>query len=895
MEKLTADLGNQFATEGAITGTDVTTLEGEPPSMTGISYMNASNGSTYQILCGSPLANCTNPTAATTTAQVLPPSPYSGMNATVTPLTLSVTASEMGGGEVKLERNVQLVGIPVFQFGVYSDSDLSFFNGPSFDFGGRTHTNGNLWLSPNSGPLFLGDKVTVVGQVIRTNLENGYPGAGTTIGAGGDYSGIVSIALTPNPSSLPTGPSYSNTQWRPLALTESSVTGSSVTGAVSTTANDPTWPNVESAYNGMLVNGVSPLSLTSTALGGLTQPISLIRRPLPGEAASNPSLFSERYFSQATVRILLDDYATPGSPSSGCAGSDMMNLNGIDTTTNPTDLTTLADIAKSGAGGAAYNAADGYWIANSQATISGCLKIEYQDTGGAFHDITSAILALGYRGANLNPQSKAQLAAVSSGTQLLPLPTFKTTAIDSATMGANYLAPSPCLNPDAGAIIRIERLRDNPSSEYPTTGDSNNAANNCGTAGATNSDYWPNVLYDTREGLMRGVQTNSTDIPQDASNNPLLTAMGVVNYIEVDVGNLATWLKNNQTPKSLNDNTGYTVYFSDRRGEQIDPTAGYGYRTGSFGYDDIVNGASDPLHGCPNSLLDTGEDLEGDGVLRNYGGVETTLPNLIQSGLLNSGTNTVMEPNPTFCNSLGNTWPGAVYVQMQDARENPPAFFRRAVKLVDGETINAGTACFTGGAPACGLTIAAENPVYIQGDYNVPGLSLTSASSVATSVAADAITLLSDGWNDVNSFISPYTSDARPGRTTSYRVALIGGKGLPFPQPTGTPEDFGTDGGLHNFLRYLENLSPSASWGFPASTPTGGQTINYVGSLVSFYYNRQGIGEYKGDVDTVYTPPTRAYSFDTNFTLGTQFLPPKTPVLRSINTTGFTQEINPTQ
>jgi hypothetical protein len=934
MEKLTADMGNQFAIEGALTGTDVTTIEGKAPAVTGLSYTNASGGSTYQILCGSPLANCTTPTA--TTSQVLPPSPYSGMNATITPFTLSVTASELGGGEVKLERNVQLVAIPVFQFGIYSDSDLAFFNGPSFDFGGRVHTNGNLWLAPNSGPLYLADKVTVAGQIIRTNLENGYP-SGSTLTPSTDYSGTVSVALTPTPSTLPPStstPPYSNTQWWPLDTTDSSVSGSSVYGAVSTTTNKtPTW--YTSTYSGMLINDVTPLSLTSTALGGLSQPISLIRRPVSGEATSNPTLFTERYFSQATLRILLDDYATPGVPSSGCSGSDMMNLSGDGiSSTTPTDLTSLTNIAKSGGtSNSAYTLADGYWVTGPSSgtyypTISGCIKIEYQDSTGTFHDYTSTMLgsSYGYRGRNINPQPSSALSA-STGTacqasacthavsgQLLALPVIQATTsamnlgstVTNASLGANYKFPNykyssgttaagsatKCVEPDPGAIIRIERIRDNPSNEYSHYVDGCGDSSTQSTALSTHGiDYWPMVLFDTREAVMRGVQTASTDVPQNSSNNPQLSAMGVMDYIELDVSNLAAWLNSKQSTLTLNNNTGYTVYFSDRRGEQIDNTAvvGTSTRTGSFGYNDIVNGTSDPTNGCPDGSLSSGEDFEGDGVLRTYGGTETTIPNLF-TGLLASTSTKALVKNSTFslCTALGNTWPGALYVNIQEARENPPVFFRRALKLVDGNTITAGTTCFTGGTPACGLTIASENPVYIEGDYNTN-------SSVAASVAADAVTLLSDGWNDVNSFISPYTSDARPGFATSYRVALIGGKGIPFAQPSGAPEDFGTDGGLHNFLRYLENLSPPTGIGYPSGVATGGQTITYTGSLVSFFYNRQAIGEYKGDVDTVYSPPTRAYSFDTNFTLGTQYLPPRTPVLRTINTTGFTQEINPTQ
>jgi hypothetical protein len=152
---------------------------------------------------------------------------------------------------------------------------------------------------------------------------------------------------------------------------------------------------------------------------------------------------------------------------------------------------------------------------------------------------------------------------------------------------------------------------------------------------------------------------------------------------------------------------------------------------------------------------------------------------------------------------------------------------------------------------------------------------------VAASVAADAVTLLSDSWNDVNSFISPYNVGGRSGVTTSYRVAVIAGKQIPFQVPANyvaTQQDFGTDGGLHNFLRYIEN------WG---------GALNYQGSLVSFYFSRQAIGTYKGS--PVYSPPSRVYDFDPNFTNGPQWLPPRTPSLRTVNTIGFSQMLMPTQ
>ena len=280
-------------------------------------------------------------------------------------------------------------------------------------------------------------------------------------------------------------------------------------------------------------------------------------------------------------------------------------------------------------------------------------------------------------------------------------------------------------------------------------------------------------------------------------------------------------------------------------------------------------------------------------MLRIYGASQPVSPALIFPNALTNavpgpavtltttGTTYPVLQNPLCATNYRFLWPGATYVHTMEARENPPLFFRRALKIVNGITLSLGTSCYgTGTNPPCGLTVAAENPVYIQGDYNSPGGSLTGTGTVAAAVAGDAVTLLSDNWNDVNTFTFPQhivQNKIRNAVPTAYRAAIIGGKGIPF-KNVGTTADFGTDGGVHNFLRFLEY------WGV---------NCYYEGSMVSFFYNRQAVGTYKGS--GVYSPPNRLYSFDQNFTLGPAYLPPRTPVLRSVNTIGFSQEILPTQ
>jgi hypothetical protein len=132
------------------------------------------------------------------------------------------------------------------------------------------------------------------------------------------------------------------------------------------------------------------------------------------------------------------------------------------------------------------------------------------------------------------------------------------------------------------------------------------------------------------------------------------------------------------------------------------------------------------------------------------------------------------------------------------------------------------------------------------------------------------------------SLYEPYLGGGMAGRaatTTWYRMAIIAGKGRPFPHPDTLYQDFGTDGGVHNFLRYLENWS--------------GQTLNYRGSIVSLFYNRQATGTYKCYTN-VYSPPSRGYNFDVEF-LQPTLLPPRTPMFRDVNITGFTRMTLPSQ
>jgi len=124
--------------------------------------------------------------------------PNQGLYAQIIPVNMLVTADLMGGQEVSMTRQAQVALIPVFQFGVFSESDLSFFSGPNFDVVGPVHTNGDLY--PFVGPgstLTFHNQVSAYGNLVRTQLANGYS-------ASTQYNGTVDVPTAGNGCSTPT-------------------------------------------------------------------------------------------------------------------------------------------------------------------------------------------------------------------------------------------------------------------------------------------------------------------------------------------------------------------------------------------------------------------------------------------------------------------------------------------------------------------------------------------------------------------------------------------------------------------------------------------------------------------------------------------------------------------
>jgi hypothetical protein len=914
LETLTADLGALFVGGNySPTAAELNALTAAPPALPGFQFLAPTGGSGYTI------------TPGTVVTATIPSGPFQGLQALITPYVINVTArangsAMSGSAEVRMRREVQTVAVPVFQFGVYSENDLSFFAGPSFDFGGRVHSNQNIYLAQDGAEtLTLRDVVTAVGEVVRTHLPNGlsistslhrgYVNVATTSGTsptfrrlscgsqggncgGGTQEGSVTVASVP-PSTL------QMVSGRPTMVL---VPGN--------TPNEPTWTNVTTGlYSNRIRNGLTGakrLDLPLVTDGAL--PVDLIRRP----SLTTPDtqvVLDQRFFSMASLRILLSDRA-----------ADITGLQTV-TATPPVDLAKLAGdqnyltslgltlrngiplalagsyVASSSPIPSVANMGRGYRLPPGTPIADGFLKIERQDRNGVWSDVTVEILTLGFTGRNL-----------SNGYNWNTLATTCATSVND----------DPTLVAGVVAVIRLQRVRDNPVM-VPAVSAAGGAgacghAGNPGTVGAwstTASNYIPNVLYDAREGARRDDSANTGTVPLFG---------GVMHYVELDVNNLRLWLA---THPDTMDETGYVFYFSDRRGNKnrgadnavtvragadgiLYTTDDFGTddkETGELGFEDFVNPAS--AQSVANGVLDAGEDMNGNGVLDFYGGdprLYPTAASAYQKPLwapvlapLTGATGNWAQGAATFLTTPVNAVGLADAVS--EARVNPPVFFRRALKVVNGGYTTGSLKLPRNGTQ--GLSIVAENPLYVQGNYNAPNAAGTDFGTtpgtdhVSASVIADAVTLLSNsyngtnGYSDIGTFMSPHivitatTPPARVGSTTWYRVAVISGKGLNFPRPTSNAQDhtdFGTDGGAHNFLRYIEDWNG---------------TLNFRGSIVSFYTSRQAVGTYKC-CDVVYQPPARGYKFDTDF-LTPSLLPPRTPMFRDINTLTFRQLLRPNQ
>jgi len=838
MELLTANLAALYQQSQSPTPAQLTALANNPPTNSMISSMNYQESVTW-----TPDANG-NPKAS---VSVISSGTNAGLTAEIIPLTLKVSATRPGGASVNMTRGVEVALIPLFQFGVFSDSDLSYFAGPNFNFAGRVHTNGNLFLAEGNGNnLILDDKVTAVKEILRDRLANNFL-------TNANYTGEVYVLNKNHGCDGNVATAIASANCLKFSVPLASWSGG--IPAAGTQTNVATWTNTSTTvspttFGGWIGNNTSmavqPLTLPFVqGANGSAQQIAIIRKAPLGEVATSAT-GSSREYNKATLRILLASTQADLHPDRPGVLPEDIDLTAGGCTASPNGLA----VAVKGVGGAALGttrlamantASDGAWVgpptgspcpaAGPWNLVDGWLRVEYLNAAGAWVGVTTEWLQLGFARGLLSPTQP-----VGGGA------------------GSNPVHPN--------AILIFQQQADRDASGTLTAAD--NPKNIFEAAGATQYSWYPINLYDPREGFPRDA------IPAGMAN-PACYVNGIMNAVEFDVGNFRKWLLGTVPGGSgplvsYSSQNGYLVYFSDRRGMLPDLNVVPNATTGEYGFEDVINSAS--ATGTPDNVLEASEDVDQNNLKDNWGAVNVGYGQRVATVVAGI-------PNPYVnvnCSTRG--------------RQNIVTGARHVLKLVDGGLGNLPVRPDTG---LGGFTVASENPVYIQGNYNSdntdpfwnnpPPATPADINHSAAAVIADAVTVLSNNWSDENSMLNPLNLGGRaPNTPTYYRLAIAGGKNINFPQPAGTGQDFGTDGGVHNFLRYIE------SWG-------GSGGLYYRGSLVSLYYSQYATGTFKC-CTLVYGPPPRYYYFDTAFLDPTK-LPPGTPMLQDVVNLTYWQDFKP--
>ncbi len=840
------------------------------------------------------------------------------------------------GVTVELQRRFFNNRIPIFQFGIFYDDDLEFHPGPRFDFGGRVHSNGHMFLAAQTG-LYFTSKVTARKHIFSDVQKNGQPATNW-----GDKvyiknaSGVFQQLTYPRGSALqnpvngapvatnPWPTAYRNANWasQHLSLFSGNLLAEQRPLDLPLKINRVISGQPPVDLRELVKRGKSVGDMWNDGTGTVTAPNNV-----PVTAANEDDLVtkSERYYNKTGIRISLADSK---QKLPGCAGVSAL----------PTDRCGVRlDGDENGLISGPVVGPRGYWPKAMSGTPA------YQATrlnGERFH--------IPGREAWI----KVETVIFNATTQ-----GYDTVDIteDILSLGVTERAPAGLItdtnfgNADSRSVIKLQRFvipgaaipkshTFTPPNDYITTVGTDNyvvagrvpnvpATNVCSTAsgsglrnqgdslqnGFTADDrvHWKNAsvggdgstfgcivpfpinMFDTREGLY--FEPTAAPYTSYPVSNYLSGSVykvpwaGVMSMVDIDLGNLREFLMgdtsstdgydggvglpgmptttpfalaagrplrstdipqpNNTVPKS----GGWVLYVSDRRGD--------------YDFDGLYD--MEDIYGENNGTPEPGEDVNNNGILE-------------------AAYSTGAAGTCSLCEAVRYT--GAGNSESPDiAAVFDHKYYRRGVRLVNGQRL---PGKFDPVTPkkTQGFTVASENAVYVQGNYNATHVINSAGLSqpadyrpqndefhIPASIAADAVIVLSNNWRDGRSFAYPFSLNDRPASQTTMRFAMLAGDAMT--SLLATPNQGGGDqrmnGGVHNFKRFLETWS--------------GNRLNYAGSLINLFNSQNNNGAFKC-CNVIYRPPQRNWVFDTTF-LDIDRIPPGTPFFQSIQITGF-QRVN---
>ena len=804
---------------------------------------------------------------------------------------IKITAKEDSSGvETVVRRRFFNDRIPIFQFGAFYQDDIEVNDPPTFIFNGRIHTNGNFFTNSNGSDIRYKSKVTVVGELIRDRWKNG--------------AALTTAEKSDNVFALNTADSD-----KQIPTLNGSVTCTDGTGGIlkdtggkrnfpypKCVANSG-WTAFARNFEGNVVTKAKELNLPVTRINKPL--IEMVRRGknvgdmanfggtvrnVTADEDDDGVLAKERFANKEGIRISLADSQ---SKLPQCVNKTTCGVQ-LDA-----DMTGGAyGYAPKTMRGVAYKTTplngNRFKVSDRQVWIKvELVKYNPDSMKPETSDITEDFLSLGVTEPAINSSTpglfqvkdydsntdsrsiiKLQRFFIKGDYAIDPSGNYNTTEKFLTSENYNFVVRENCNQAKANQAIKCDNANGyarpmDADASYADESAHYETASFNGTLGTLlgvdkkKIVPFPIQLQDTREGNRSNSTSNlgSTEVFKN----------GVMSLVDIDVANLRKFFNGdfdnyfptntpfaqsraNQPLKSTDIPSvrGWVVYFSDRRGDKN--------FDGRYNFEDVYPGGNDKVD----------EDIDNDGTILTASNSGEEAPG--EDSKINSG-----------------------YASVTDH-----IYYRRGVRLINGKTLP-GNYNSDNPALTTGFTLASENGVYVLGDYNVSGISIASGTSSTTSdryspqgktpklagtsdgnlhipaaIVGDAVTILSNSWDDTKSFAYPNDLTKRVASDTRVRFAMLAGDPL-----TGRSPDEGINGkqngGLINFKRFLE------SW--------TGDRLNYSGSLINLFNSYNNNGRHKPNFAT-YNPPYRDWTFEESFKDPNR-LPPGTPFVYFITFTGF--------
>lgn len=919
LESMTRNFNKLFGAKLSPTVMDITKIENSmPPGLSGFTFVqNVDQTSTSENV-------------------VLTGGPYSGLIALRDNWQLVTTTTDNQGVQVQLTRSILNNRIPIFQFGIFYDDDLELFRPPLFSFGGRVHSNGNFFVSPGSEGVYFDSRVTAHKEIVTQTWRNGYTGDSSNNKTYIKNASSVNKQLLPTEGSVLNGtpnvfadnPDMPSSKKNPNWASQSAKFDGNLQARVAE-LRLPLKVNPNADLIEMIKRGKEKPDATGGDLVNNAGTVEAVTDATKDDAITK----GERYSNKNGLRISLADKKEklPGCALAG--GSAVTGPCGIrldgnwDGSGDPNTADTVLDRRSRGYDmNSNFPMTDGYQTTrvNGERLFTGdatsrqvWLKVEtvsYDSSTGVLmtRDVTAEFLSLG-----VTEQSPINISGYS-GT--------KANNGSVSSPSVNVLATTaqtPSMYPDSRSIVKLQRFAI-PGDAIPnnspapkgvlsydssgswnyvlryTTADAAKIVAGC-TAGCTDDDAgaissayenfgqlklingtdkaivpFPIEMFDAREGLYYDSKSKTYYSDSYYDDYKKVARNGVMSMVDIDVANLRRFLRgdfdgrfptgtpfsnlmgHSLTAADVPQENGWVLYVSDRRGD-----ANF---NGKYDMEDVYGAAPGN-----DGILQKGEDVDPVG---QYG-----------NGILDT----------SYGNEAARYRDDTIYADA--AAVNDHKYYRRGVRLINGTTVP-GIYDSSSSSNTRGFTVASENGVYVWGNYNATGvvtvpstgntpyyqyLPFDTAQHIPSSIAADAVTILSNAWNDGESFRYPYdlansSCGPRCATDTTIRFAMLSGDTIA--SLDGTPNQGGMsprlNGGVHNFKRFLEHWT--------------GDNLNYSGSLINLFNSRNNNGAFKC-CDMVYDPPRRNWVFDSTFLDPTR-LPPATPFFQYVQTTGFRRTNN---